>query len=42
MVDHSDKLLCIWDGIASGGTFLTREYAIKQKKEVIDYMGLRI
>ena len=40
MVDHADKLLCVWDGIASGGTFLTRQYAIQKNKEIIDYKGL--
>lgn len=42
MVDHADKLLCVWDGIGSGGTFLTRNYALKRNKEIIDYGGLRI
>lgn len=41
MVDHADKILCIWDGIAAGGTFITRQYALKQGKEIIDYGGLR-
>ena len=40
MVDHADKLLCVWDGIGSGGTFLTRKYAFQQGKEIIDYGGL--
>ena len=42
MVDHSDKLLCVWDGRGGGGTFLTRNYALKQGKEIIDYGGLRV
>ena len=42
MVDHADKLLCVWDGIGGGGTFLTRNYALQKNKEVIDYNGLRI
>ena len=42
MVDHADKLLCVWDGLGGGGTFLTRNYALKQGKEIIDYCGLRI
>ena len=37
MVDHADKLLCVWDGIGGGGTFLTRNYALQQGKEIIDY-----
>ena len=40
MVDNADKLLCVWDGVGSGGTFITRNYAIKQGKEIIDYKGL--
>ena len=42
MVDYADKLLCVWDGIGGGGTFLTRNYALQKNKEVIDYNGLRI
>ena len=42
MVDAADKLLCVWDGIGGGGTFLTRNYALQQGKEIIDYGGLRI
>ena len=42
MVDHADKLLCVWDGISGGGTFLTRNYALQKNKEIIDYKGLRI
>ena len=42
MVDHADKLLCVWDGRGGGGTFLTRNYALKQGKEIIDYGGLRV
>lgn len=41
MVDHSDILLCIWDGVGGGGTFLTRNYAIKKNKKIIDYEGLK-
>ena len=41
MVDHSDKILCVWDGVAGGGTFITRQYAIQQGKDIIDYEGLR-
>lgn len=41
MVDHADKILCVWDGIAVGGTFITRQYALKQGKEIIDYGGLK-
>jgi len=41
MVDHADALLCVWDGIGSGGTFLTRNYALKKNKQIIDYKGLR-
>ena len=42
MVDHSDTVLTIWDGIRHGGTYITREYAIKQGKKIIDYEGLKI
>ena len=42
MVDHADKLLCVWDGIGGGGTFLTRNYALQQNKEIIDYKGLML
>ena len=41
MVDHADMLLCIWDGVGGGGTFLTRNYAIKKNKKIIDYEGLK-
>ena len=41
MVDNADALLCVWDGISSGGTFITRNYAIKKNKKIIDYEGLR-
>lgn len=41
MVDHADALLCVWDGVGAGGTFLTRNYAIKKNKKIIDYEGLR-
>ena len=40
MIDNADKLLCVWDGVGSGGTFITRNYAIQQGKEIIDYKGL--
>lgn len=42
MVDHADVLLCVWDGIGGGGTFLTRKYAIQKNKQIIDYEGLKI
>lgn len=41
MVDKADAILCVWDGINNGGAFFTRKYAIQQKKEIVDYMGLR-
>lgn len=41
MVDHADAILCVWDGIGWGGTYLTREYAAKQGKQIIDYKGLQ-
>lgn len=40
MVDAANKILCVWDGVGCGGTFLTRNYALQQKKEIIDYGGL--
>ena len=42
MVDQADKLLCIWDGICAGGTYITRLYALKNNKQIIDYQGLKI
>lgn len=42
MVDCADAVLCVWDGVGGGGTFITRNYAIQQGKEIIDYGGLRI
>lgn len=42
MVDHADIVLCIWDGICAGGTYITRQYALKKNKQIIDYQGLRI
>ena len=42
MVDHSDILLTVWDGIGQGGTFFTRKYAIEKGKKIIDYKGLMI
>lgn len=35
MVDHSDVVLVVWDGIPAGGTYVTAEYAKKQGKKVI-------
>ena len=34
MVDDSDIVLVVWDGIKGGGTYITMEYAKKQGKEV--------
>lgn len=41
MVDNADALLCVWDGVGGGGTFITRNYAIEKNKQIIEYMGLR-
>lgn len=41
MVDCADALLCVWDGVGGGGTFFTRNYALKKNKMIIDYGGLR-
>lgn len=41
MVDAADLLLCVWDGQPGGGTWLTREYAKKKNKTIIDYQGLK-
>lgn len=38
MVDDSDIVLVVWDGIAAGGTYFTMEYAKKKGKQVIVYM----
>ena len=40
MVDHADVVLTVWDGVAAGGAYITREYAKKKNKTVIDYKGL--
>ena len=40
MVDHSDIVLSVWDGLSNGGTYLTIEYAKKQNKQIINYQGL--
>ena len=37
MVDNCDLLLAVWDGIKSGGTWLTINYAQKIGKPVIFY-----
>lgn len=42
MVDHSDTVLCVWDGLPLGGTYLTREYALSQGKQIIDYNLLKV
>ena len=42
MVDNADILLCVWDGVGTGGTFLTRNYALQQNKKIIDYKGLMV
>lgn len=34
MVDNSDLLIAVWDGIKSGGTYQTLQYAEKQGKEI--------
>jgi hypothetical protein len=41
MVDQADILLCVWDGVPGGGTYLTRNYALQKNKQIIDYKGLR-
>jgi len=41
MIDHANAVLCVWDGICSGGTYITRDYAYKNNKKIIDYYGLR-
>lgn len=41
MVDNADIVLSIWDGIRTGGTFLTVNYAIGQGKKIINYEGLK-
>lgn len=41
MVDNADIVLSIWDGIRTGGTFLTINYAIGQGKKIINYEGLK-
>ena len=42
IVDQSNIILCVWDGKGGGGTFFTRNYALKKKKKIIDYKGLMI
>lgn len=34
MVDHSDAILVVWDGIQSGGTYYTYKYAEKKEIEI--------
>lgn len=41
MVNNSDIVLCVWDGIPAGGTYITRKYAIDTGKQVIDYENLK-
>ena len=41
MVDNADIVLSIWDGICTGGTFLTVNYAIGLGKKIINYEGLK-
>lgn len=41
MVDHADILLCVWDGIAAGGTYQTYKYALSKKIPIIEYQGLK-
>lgn len=38
MVDDSDVVLVVWDGIEAGGTYLTMKYAKEQNKEMYVYM----
>lgn len=38
MVDHSDMVLAIWNGIESGGTWNTIQYARKQRKKLLYLM----
>ena len=35
MVDNCDVLLAVWDGIKTGGTWRTIQYAQKKKKKII-------
>lgn len=35
MVDNSNILIAVWDGIENGGTWLTVDYAIKTGKQII-------
>jgi uncharacterized phage-like protein YoqJ len=37
MVDHSDKLFAIWDGIEAGGVWSTIRKAQKKKLEIVYY-----
>ena len=39
MIDHSNKLLCIWDGTEDDEILSIRNYTLKQHKEIIDYEG---
>lgn len=37
MVDHSDKIFAIWDGIEAGGVWFTIRKAQKKKLEIVYY-----
>ena len=37
MVDHSDKIFAIWDGIEGGGVYSTIRKAQKKKLEIVYY-----
>lgn len=41
MVDSADMVLCVWDGLPGGGTWLTKEYAKKKNVPIIEYEGLK-
>jgi hypothetical protein len=37
MVDHSDKIFAIWDGIEAGGVWSTIRKAQKKKLDIVYY-----
>lgn len=39
MVDHCTRLLAVWDGIKSGGTWLTIDYAMRTGKDISFVLG---
>lgn len=39
MVDNCERLLAVWDGIKSGGTWITIDYAMRSGKDISFVLG---